>query len=124
MRNFAFNFSNTFKSVLLAVVISTVGCASASSGTKINQASVKKITIGVTTKEEMIQMFGSPLSQAYGPEGKLTMIWSYTYVEASAIGVTDMELQNLAVLFDQGEKVEKYNFIDDPNSNYGVRFGR
>lgn len=99
-----------------AAAISVAGCAS--SGTKIEQASIQKIVVGTTTKDEMLQLFGKPLSQSYGTEGKLSLIWHYVYVGPFGTG---MQQQNLAVLFDQKEKVEKYNVID--NTGNGVRLG-
>lgn len=92
------------------------GCAS--SGTKIDQSNIEKIEQGVTTKDQMYTMFGSPLSQSYSSEGKLTMIWHYVYVGPFGLG---MKQQNLAVVFDDNDVVEKYNMVGSANN--GVRFG-
>ena len=100
----------------LFLVLGVSGCAS--SGHKIDPNNVGKIQIGVTSKDNMYTMFGSPLSQSYGPEGKLTMIWHYVYVGPFGTG---MKQQNLAVLFDEKEKVEKFNLVD--NTDGGVRLG-
>lgn len=98
------------------VAVAATGCAS--SGAKIDQANVAKIVIGKTTKTEMIQMFGPPLSQGFGTEGKLTMIWFYVHVGPFGTG---MQQQNLSVLFDTQERVERYNLVDNPNA--GPRLG-
>lgn len=45
------------------LVVFMAGCAT--SGHKIDQSQIDKIEIGVTTKNEMMAMFGTPLSQAY-----------------------------------------------------------
>lgn len=91
----------------------------ASNGTKIEKSNVEKIVAGKTTKTEMITVFGNPLSQSFNSDGKLSMIWFYVYVGPFGTG---MEQQNLAVLFDENEVVEKYNLVDG-GSNM-VRFGR
>lgn len=98
------------------VFFALAGCAS--SGRQIEQANIQKIVVGTTTKQQMFEMFGSPLSQAYGSEGKLTLLWHYVYVGPFGTG---MKQQNLAVLFDQQERVEKYNLID--NAGNGVHLG-
>lgn len=104
---------------ILAAVsfLAIAGCAS--SGTKIDQANIQKIRPGATTKQQMIEMFGQPLSQSYGTEGKLSMLWHYVYVGPFGTG---MKQQNLAVLFDQQDRVEKYNLVD--NTGNGVRLGQ
>lgn len=93
--------------VFMVVATLLIGCASR--GQKIDHNTVNKIEIGITSKDEMYEMFGTPLSQSYGSEGKLTMIWHYIYVGPFA---TNIKQQNLAVLFNENEKVEKYNLID------------
>ena len=103
-------------SATAAIVIALAGCAS--SGTKIDQTNVAKIAIGKTTKTEMIQMFGPPLSQGFGPEGKLTMVWFYVHVGPFGSGMVQ---QNLSVLFDTQDRVERYNLVDNPNA--GPRLG-
>jgi len=104
---------------ILAAVsfLAIAGCAS--SGTKIDQANIQKIKPGTTTKQQMLEMFGAPLSQSYGTEGKLTMLWHYVYVGPFGTGIKQ---QNLAVLFDQQDRVEKYNLVD--NTGNGVRLSQ
>jgi outer membrane protein assembly factor BamE (lipoprotein component of BamABCDE complex) len=103
-----------FTTIILILVL--VGCAS--SGKQISQSNIEKIIPGVTTKQQMYELFGSPLSQSYGTEGKLTMIWHYVFVGPFGTG---MKQQNLAVLFDENEVVEKFNMVNSGNN--GVRFG-
>jgi len=100
----------------VAVSFAAIGCAS--SGRKMEQANVQQIVVGKTTKEQMFQLFGPPLSQSFGTEGKLTMLWHYVYVGPFGTG---MKQQSLAVLFDQQEKVEKYSLMD--TSGNGPRLG-
>lgn len=103
--------------VLVMSLFNLSGCAS--SGNKIDHGNVEKIVVGTTTKQQMFEFFGTPLSQAYGSDGKLTMIWHYVYVGPFGTG---MKQQNLAVLFDEQERVEKFNLIDSASN--GPRLGQ
>ena len=105
--------------IIFILFFSVLMASCASSGKIIEQSNVEKIVIGETSKKDMVNMFGSPLSQSFGTDGKLSMIWYYVYVGPFGIG---MKQQNLAVLFDGNEVVEKYNLIDGATN--GVRFGR
>lgn len=100
----------------MVAFLAMAGCAS--SGRQIEEANIQKIVVGTTTKQQMLEMFGPPLSQSYGSEGKLTMLWHYVYVGPFGTG---MKHQNLAVLFDQQERIEKYNLVDSTGN--GVRLG-
>jgi len=102
---------------IVAATMVIAGCASA--GREIQQASIEKIVPGTTTRAEMLALFGAPLSQSFGTEGKMTMLWHYTYVGPFGTG---MKLQTLTVLFDQQEKVEKFVVVD--NNDAGPRLGR
>ncbi|MCL1961780.1 MAG: outer membrane protein assembly factor BamE [Desulfovibrionaceae bacterium] len=102
---------------IVAAAVTVAGCAS--SGRQIEQANIQKIVPGATTKDQMLAMFGPPLSQSYGTEGKLVMNWHYAYVGPFGSG---MKQQILTVLFDQQEKVERFNMTD--NDNAGPRLGR
>ena len=101
--------------VLMSVCLIT---ACASSGTKIEQSQVNQIVIGTTTKNQMFETFGSPMSQTFNSDGKLMMSWFYVFVGPFGTG---MKQQNLTVLFDQSEKVEKFSLTD--SSNNGPRLG-
>ena len=93
--------------VSILLVIFLVGCAS--SGTMMKQSDLEKIKIGVTTKDEMIVMFGNPMGQGYNDEGKLTMTWFYVFVGPMGLG---MQQQSLIALFNDKNIVEKYNVVD------------
>ena len=108
------NFNMLVWFVLACVILS--GCAS--SGQKMSQGEIDQIEVGHTSKEQMIDIFGPPLSQSYSSEGNLTMLWSYVHVGPFGTG---MKQQTLAVLFDNEGKVKKYNLVN--NNNAGVRLG-
>jgi outer membrane protein assembly factor BamE (lipoprotein component of BamABCDE complex) len=92
--------------------------ACASSGQKITPELISQIQVGKTTVAEMNELFGSPRSQSYGTDGKLSMTWMYVFVGPFGTG---MKQQSLAALFSEDNKVEKYNVVDAAPG--GVRFG-
>lgn len=92
--------------------------ACASSGEELTPEQISKIEPGKTTVSEMNDLFGSPASQSYGTDGKLSMTWVYVFVGPFGAG---MKQQSLAVLFNEDKTVEKYNVIDAAPG--GVRFG-
>ena len=101
---------NFHRLTVLVLLLTLFGCASR--GNEISQNSVEQIVVGSTTKQEMYELFGSPLSQSYSSDGKLTMIWHYVFVGPFGLG---MEQQNLAVLFNENEVVEKFNMLNTGN---------
>lgn len=102
----------------LSITFAMLLSACASSGTPIEQSSVDTIVIGTTTKNQLLETFGSPMSQTFNSDGKLLMSWFYVYVGPFG---TDMQQQNLTVLFDQKETVEKFSLTDSANN--GTRLG-
>lgn len=104
---------------LVGVVGLSVAVAScASSGNKISQSQIDQIKIGETTFNQMVEIFGAPVGQSYGSEGHLTANWMYIYVGPFGTG---MQQQVLAVYFDENNKVQKYNLLNQaPN---GPRLG-
>lgn len=102
---------------IMLVALLLGGCAS--SGQQIDQAMVEQIQPGVTTFDQMVEMFGPPMSQTYTSEGKLMVNWMYFFVGPFGTG---MEQQNMAVLFDESKNVEKFNMTNGGPG--GVRLGR
>jgi len=66
--------------ILSLIVIPLVGCATY--GRKIDQTSLEKIKKGETTREEVIQLLGSPDQITKDTNGNITMM--YMYVRATA----------------------------------------
>ena len=96
------------KSILLITILLVSACATI--GNKIEQTALNKIKIGKTTQTEMIEIFGMPQGQLFVSDGKLNMVWQYISIGPFGAG---MKQQNLAVLFDENKKVEKFNLLDD-----------
>lgn len=95
---------------ILAFCLLLALSACAHRGNEMSPDTLSKIVPGSTTRDQMVQMFGSPLSQSFGTEGKLTMIWYYVHVGPFG---TNMKQQNLTVLFDQQDRVERFSLVDD-----------
>lgn len=102
----------------MAVLLALVLTACASSGTKMDASKLDAISIGETTKPEMIQMFGKPLAQSYDSDGHLALTWYYVHVGAFG---TNMQQQSLVALFNDDGTLEKYNLID--GASPGARLG-
>lgn len=62
--------------MMICCVAALYGCAF-SSGTKVDQASVSKIQKGVTTKDNLVTMFGQPNSTSFDADAKETDRWTY-----------------------------------------------
>jgi outer membrane protein assembly factor BamE (lipoprotein component of BamABCDE complex) len=93
--------------VIGAVLLVLAGCAS--NGQPIDQQQVQQIKKGETTYAEMVQRFGNPLSQSFTSEGQLQAIWFYVFVGPFGAG---MKQQNLTVLFDKDDRVQRYVMTD------------
>ena len=64
-------------SMVLLTSVMTVGCATTSTGTKVDANRVKQIERGTTTESDVVQMFGKPDSVKQSAKGK-TLVYSYT----------------------------------------------
>jgi len=102
--------------IALIFIAVLAGCAS--SGHKITPEKIQQIRVGQSDAAQMQKVFGPPVSQSYGSEGKLSANWMY--VHAGPFG-TGMKQQILSVLFDESGKVEKYTVMDGTPG--GVRLG-
>jgi hypothetical protein len=60
------------------------GCASSSSGTKIDQSNVDRIQKGVTTRTQMEQMFGTPDNITIMGDGSGRRMATWNHIESDA----------------------------------------
>jgi len=110
--------------ILLAILI-IQGCATAGNDTlrKETEASVNaKIIEGVTTRSEIKSMFGSPINTSYTDSG--LEIWKFKLSKVSAdatsyipvvslfAGSSSGTEKELTILFDENDKVKKYNMSE------------
>ena len=74
-------------------------------------SNLQKIKPGTTTKAQMLEWFGAPMSQALDTNGKTALIWYYG--KAQTFG--DFKKQMLSVVLDTNNVVEKFTLTDDVN---------
>ena len=87
-----------------------IGCAY-STGTQMDATTLQKIKLGTTTKAELLEWFGSPMTQALDTNGKTALTWYYG--KAQTFG--DFKKQMLSVVLDTNNIVEKFTLTDDVN---------
>lgn len=104
--------------VLVIALLMAVLAGCASSGTKMDASLVDQIEPGETSKSEMLAKFGQPMSQNYDSEGRLTLMWYYMHVGPFG---TNMEQQNLVAVFNDEDKLERFNLLD--GASPGTRLG-
>ncbi len=112
--------------ILFGLILFLVGCAGTGNESlkDATESQVKKqITIGVTTKDQVQEMFGSPIKTSYTDNGSL--IWTYQFDDTTALtpqtvgsiiftwglaGTKTKGTRNeLVVLFDENNVVKKFN---------------
>jgi hypothetical protein len=96
------------KKILLGgLILLLAGCASV--GQKFNVSGVSQISIGQTTKGDVMTLFGSPWRTGV-EDGRET--WTYGYYRYSLL--SDAKTRDLVLRFDASGKVASYTF----NSTY------
>lgn len=112
--------------IFIGLMFTLAGCTGAGNESIKNasEAQVKKqITEGVTTKDQVQAMFGSPIKTSYTDNGSL--IWTYQFDDTTALtpqtigsvlftwglaGTKTKGTRNeLVVLFDENNLVKKFN---------------
>jgi outer membrane protein assembly factor BamE (lipoprotein component of BamABCDE complex) len=103
-----------YKSLFLLIFL--VGCATA--GNKIGMDKISQIKEGVTTKQEIVGLFGNPNADTLNGDGKEILMYVYgkyrakpsTYIPIIGLmaGGGNMEQQALQILIDKNGKVEKF----------------
>lgn len=119
---------NISVTVLICFCLILMNCASV--GIKIEQSKIKQINKGITTKNEIVHLFGNPNMEILNADGKITMMYIYTKVENKAInfvpivgslaGGMDMQQQTLQIIINKDGIVEQYLHT---NSNSPIRSG-
>lgn len=106
----------TLIALAIALAACAGGCSTPSTGRDFDDAYVAKIQRGGTTKAQVRQAFGEPLSVAQHAEGE-TWTWSfqsggsYGNMVASAYGLASQQVKSkiLNVTF-VGDKVKDFNY--------------
>lgn len=118
----------------LATVATVGGCTTTSGNAALRKMSPTEISEhlirGVTTREEVKTLFGDPMNVSYMDNAQEA--WSYwagsftndpvNFVPLAGIFGMSMpgEAQYLVILFDEENRVQKYNFT---NSDIGIKSG-
>lgn len=107
-----------FVSVIVAVylVVLLGGCAAASQGRKFDDSYVSQIKKGVTTKADIRQHFGEPVTVSRSTEIE-TWTYSYNdaygrgYIQGATLGlVREKSDDQLLIVVFQGDKVLEFNY--------------
>ncbi|OIO35616.1 MAG: hypothetical protein AUJ74_05180 [Candidatus Omnitrophica bacterium CG1_02_44_16] len=102
---------------VLLLCLSFAGCATV--GRQVNQGNAEKLQKGVTTKAEVIKIFGQPNSQSFNQEGKVIFTyigcqvkntaWNFIPVVSTFHSEIKMNNQILTITF-KNDIVEEYSF--------------
>jgi outer membrane protein assembly factor BamE (lipoprotein component of BamABCDE complex) len=103
----------TWMPILLAAAVAVAGCASTAQGRKFDSSYVAQIKKNVTTKEQIRQALGEPVSMSTSSDLE-TWTYSYSdaygrgYVQAATFGLVKekSEDQTLIIVFKGGVVVE------------------
>jgi outer membrane protein assembly factor BamE (lipoprotein component of BamABCDE complex) len=95
---------------LLFLLVLIAGCA-VRSGHELNMAEINAIERGKTTKQQVLDRFGTPMQTTQGSSGEM---WAYSYVDAgygTPIGIVgkNTRMDTLTITFD-GEVVKDFSY--------------
>lgn len=112
----------TTLSLLIAIALSSTNCASM--GRRIDSEAASKIRVGRTTKQQVLNLLGSPDGSSINGRGETT--WTYSYHGAQMkpesfipyvgplVGGSKMQQQSTRVVFSSGGVVK--DFTNSENS--------
>lgn len=116
------------KLALIGVILAVLSGCTIGKGNRIDSTNIPKIIKGVTTKQEVVKMFGQPSSTQITGDG--TETWNYSYVRGGhAFGLYGMlvgmgnpydtsSYQHQYLIIDfKGDIVSDYNFSTTGNVN-------
>ncbi|QGU88497.1 hypothetical protein [Erwinia sorbitola] len=75
-----------FKTIVIVLCLMLVSCT-ASVGNNFDDSELAKIKYDVTTRQDLIAMFGQPSSETPFPEGQSILMW--TWSQAKAMSTTE-----------------------------------
>lgn len=126
-----------FASVLIVAVLYLTGCATNTYGTKLDQNKVSQIKKGVTTRVEVVAVFGPPVTVSMLGDGRRMMFYSYFDRSAQPNAVAFIPLvgiiagkasgqtrnQTLQIILNTNDIVEDYEFSDQTREFESGAFG-
>lgn len=86
--------------ILIVLIVIAYGCATPTIGRPIPTNKVQQIRSGYTTRDDILNLFGTPLRNVAGETGE---IWVYRYLDGEGGG------QELVVSFN-GDKVSVFSY--------------
>jgi len=115
--------------VLILCPLLIVGCATV--GREMHLSEVNQIQKGITTKDEIIKVFGQPDTTYFGADGKLVFSYFaskcqntiYNFIPIVNIVHSEMKMKNqmLVIVFSKDGVVEEYSFTNsDKPLKYGI----
>lgn len=118
---------NTIVSLFLLVTLAS-GCASA--GTKVDPSAAARIQKGITTKEQVVALLGTPMADTLSGDGKEMMYWSYSKAQMKGAtfipivglfaGGADVKMSMFQVVLGPDKVVQDYLLSD---SSFDSRMG-
>ncbi len=84
----------------IILIVLSAGCATPKIGSPIATSKVQQIRSGYTTRDDILNLFGTPLRNVAGETGE---IWVYRYLDGEGVG------QELVVSFN-GDKVSVFSY--------------
>ena len=101
-----------YKLLVVAAFISLlIGCGTV--GKQFDSSKVKDISKGVTTKSQILEMFGLPFKEG-AQDGLVT--WTYQFDSYSSIGSN--QYKDLVILFDSKDLVKSYRHTSTGSDKY------
>lgn len=115
--------------VFLCASFLLTGCATV--GREMYQSDINKVQKGVTTKQQIIDIFGNPNTTFLDANGNTVFNYIaakcqntiYNFIPVINIVHSEMKMQNqmLSIIFDKDDKVINYSFSDSATPiKYGI----
>ncbi len=86
--------------ISVIIIVISAGCATPRIGSPIETSKVQQIRSGYTTRDDILNLFGTPLRNVPGETGE---IWVYRYLDGEGGG------QELVISF-TGDKVSVFSY--------------
>ena len=118
------------KQIIISILCLTfflTGCATV--GKEMHQADVNKIQKGITTKDQIIGIFGQPDTTYFDADGNLVFSYFaskfspsvYSFIPLVNVVHNEYKMNNqmLIIIFDKNDTVRTYSFTN-PNKTVGM----
>lgn len=93
------------------MMLFVLGCATAKPN-PFTEGRISQIKPGVSTEQQLVQLFGKPSSRSLDSEGRHVLSWNYSNYSIGFAHDT-MEIKTLHGVFDDNNLLVKYLLTDD-----------